>query len=178
MKFDCNCKNEIEFAEMVNEVHDEECGFNFEVGARLWYTPDGFDKSIMVEYQITTRERKKLLESDDEPDWLTAYEVDDEDDDDCSDEIFTETIETNRKLHGLQEAMLDFAKYVCERFYKEEKIMKDNTEQIVEDIKWTLFDDRNFETSFKFETWTGNSNSFIIKDEDGQEYRVIVEKEG
>lgn len=55
--------------------------------------------------------------------------------------------------------------------------MKNNTEQIVEDIKWTLFDDRNFETSFKFETWSGDGHSFIVKDEDGQEYRVIVEKE-
>lgn len=55
--------------------------------------------------------------------------------------------------------------------------MINNSSQIIEDIKWTLFDDRNFDNSFKFEAWTGNSNSFIIKDEDGQEYRVIVEKE-
>lgn len=52
-----------------------------------------------------------------------------------------------------------------------------NSSQIVEDIKWTLFDDRNFYNTFQFETWTGNSNSFIIKDEDGQEYRITVTKE-
>lgn len=177
MKFDCNCKNEMEFADMVNEVHDAKWGTNFEVCARLWYKPNGFDKTIMVEYQVTTRECRELVENDDEPDWLTAYEVDDENDDDCSDEIFTETIETNIKLHGLKDAMFDFAKGVFERFYKEEKIMNDNTSAIIEDIKWTLFDDRNYNNSFKFETWSGNSNSFIIKDEDGQEYRVIVEKE-
>ena len=56
--------------------------------------------------------------------------------------------------------------------------MNDNISQVVEDIKWTLFDDRNFETSFSFETWTGNGNSFIVKDDDGQEYRITVTKEG
>ena len=117
MKFDCNCNNELEFREMVEEIHDAKDGFNFEVGARLWYTPDGFNKTIMVEYQVTTKECKELVENDDEPDWLTAYEVDDEDDDDCSDEIFTETIETNIKLAGLEDSMLDFAKNVYKRFY-------------------------------------------------------------
>ena len=117
MRFDCNCTNEMEFAEMVNEVHDAKWGTNFEVCARLWYTPEELGKSIMVEYQVTTMECKELVENDDEPDWLTAYEVDDENDDDCSDEIFMEAIETNIKLCGLQEAMLDFAKSVFERFY-------------------------------------------------------------
>lgn len=56
--------------------------------------------------------------------------------------------------------------------------MSNNANLIIEDVKRTLFDDRNYCNSFKFETWSGNSNSFIIKDEDGQEYRVIVEKEG
>lgn len=55
--------------------------------------------------------------------------------------------------------------------------MVDNTSQIVEDIKWTLFDDRNFETSISFETWAGDGNSFIVKDNDGQEYRITVTKE-
>ena len=58
------------------------------------------------------------------------------------------------------------------------KELMGNSSQIIEDIKWILFDDRNYDNSFKFKTWSGNSNSFIIKDEDGQEYRVIVEKEG
>ena len=55
--------------------------------------------------------------------------------------------------------------------------MNDNTSQVAEDIKWTLFDNRNFETSFSFETWVGNGNSFIVKDNDGQEYRVTVTRE-
>ena len=97
VKFECNCTNETEFAEMLNEVHNAKWGYNFEIGARLWYIPEGFDKAIMVEYQITTQECKELVENEDEPDWLTAYEVDDMNDYDCSDEIFTETIESNRK---------------------------------------------------------------------------------
>lgn len=55
--------------------------------------------------------------------------------------------------------------------------MSNNASQVVEDIKFALFDDRNFETSFKFETWTGQGNSFVVKDEDNQEYRVTVTKE-
>ena len=55
--------------------------------------------------------------------------------------------------------------------------MRNNAEQITDDIKWVLFDDRNFETSFEFETWTGEYNSFVVKDKDGQEYRITVTKE-
>lgn len=55
--------------------------------------------------------------------------------------------------------------------------MRDCSSQIVEDIKWALFDDREFDTSFKFQTWVGNGNSFVIRDSDGQEYRVTVTRE-
>ena len=55
--------------------------------------------------------------------------------------------------------------------------MNDYASQIIEDIKWTLFDDRTFEQSFKFETWVGDGHSFIIRDDDGQEYRVMVTRE-
>ncbi|MBO5969893.1 MAG: hypothetical protein J6S14_15505 [Clostridia bacterium] len=54
--------------------------------------------------------------------------------------------------------------------------MDDNASQVIEDIKWTLFNDRGFETSFKFKTWTGE-HSFVVEDDDGQEYRVTVAKE-
>ena len=117
MRFECNCQNENEFQYMVNEIRNEKWGTSFEVGARLWFTPNGFNKSIMVEYQITTKDCRELVENDDEPDWLTAYEVDDENDDDVSMEIFTETID-DMKLAGLENSMIDFAKSVYERFYK------------------------------------------------------------
>lgn len=56
--------------------------------------------------------------------------------------------------------------------------MGDYSSQIIEDIKWVLFDDRNFDTSsFKFVTWIGDGHSFIIQDDDGQEYRVTVTRE-
>ena len=118
MRFDCNCTNETEFEQMVDEIHEETLGYNYEIGARLWYTPKGFSKTIMVEYQVSTKTCREVTEDNDEPDWLTAYEVDDENDCDCSNEIFTETIETNIKLNGLKEAMLDFAESVYKRFYQ------------------------------------------------------------
>ena len=120
MRFECNCTNEVEFRQMVEECHKAECGFNFEIGARLWYTPEGEDFSIMVEYQITTETCKKnFYEDEDEPDWFVAYYVDDENDDDCSAEIWSEAIE-DFTLVGLQNEMLDFAKRVYD-----EKVIKE-----------------------------------------------------
>lgn len=55
--------------------------------------------------------------------------------------------------------------------------MKDNSSQVVEDIKWILFDDRDYDSFTQFETWVGDGHSFIIRDEDGQEYRVTVTRE-
>ena len=55
--------------------------------------------------------------------------------------------------------------------------MQDYSSQIIEDIKWVMFNERDFHISFKFETWIGDGHSFIIKDNDGQEYRVTVTRE-
>jgi hypothetical protein len=55
--------------------------------------------------------------------------------------------------------------------------MENNISQITEDIKWILFGDRTFKPTFNFRCWTGDTNSFIVKDDDGQEYRVTVTKE-
>ena len=118
IKFECNCDNQMEFETMLNTVHNAITGFNFEVGARLWYTLDGLNKAIMVEYQMTTKDCRELVENDNEPDWFVAYEVKDEDDYDCSKEIFIEAAEENIIFAELENAMLDFAKFVCEKFYK------------------------------------------------------------
>lgn len=61
--------------------------------------------------------------------------------------------------------------------FSEKESSIDYSSQIIEDIKWTLFDDREFKPSFKFETWIGDGHGFIIKDDDGQEYRVMVTRE-
>ena len=106
---------------MVDELHKIKSGYNFEIGARLWHTPDGIDKTIMVEYQVATQDCRDITENEDEPDWFTAYEVDDEQDYDCSDEIFTETADNHISVCGLREAMLDFAKNVFNRFYVQEQ---------------------------------------------------------
>ena len=55
--------------------------------------------------------------------------------------------------------------------------MKDNSSQIVADIKWVLFDDRDFDTLSQFKTWVGDGHSLIIQDTDGQEYRITVTRE-
>ena len=54
--------------------------------------------------------------------------------------------------------------------------MKDNSSQVAEDIKWILFDDRDYDSFTQFKAWV-SEHSFIIKDEDGQEYRVTVTRE-
>ena len=55
--------------------------------------------------------------------------------------------------------------------------MKDNSSQVVEDIKWILFDDRDYDSFKQFDVWVGDGHSFIIRDEDGQAYRVTVTRE-
>ena len=56
--------------------------------------------------------------------------------------------------------------------------MIDRSEQIVEDIKWAMFDaEENFKHSVKFAYWCGDGHSFVVKDVSGNEYRVCVTKE-
>ena len=57
--------------------------------------------------------------------------------------------------------------------------MIDRSEQIVEDIKWTMFGmGENFKHSLRFAYWCGDGHSFVVKDVSGNEYRVCVTKEG
>ena len=56
--------------------------------------------------------------------------------------------------------------------------MIDRSEQIVEDIKWVMFgSEENFKYSVKFAYWCGDGHSFVVRDSDGDEYRVCVTKE-
>ena len=55
--------------------------------------------------------------------------------------------------------------------------MNDISGQIITDIKCLLFDSGNCKTPFSFETWAGDGHSFIVKDIDGQEYRVTTTRE-
>lgn len=110
MRFECNCTNEQEFEKMLEDIRAEDAGWNFEVGARLWFTPEGFENSVMVEYQAATKSCQDLFPDEHEPDWLTAYLVADEMDDCVSIEICSELIEENPSLEDLKGAMLDFAK--------------------------------------------------------------------
>lgn len=55
--------------------------------------------------------------------------------------------------------------------------MNDISGQIITDIKSILFDGKNCKTLFSFETWAGDGHSFIIKDRNGQEYRITATRE-
>lgn len=56
--------------------------------------------------------------------------------------------------------------------------MPDNSCQLMEDIKWILINDRDYNLPIQFKSWVHDGHSFIIKDNDGQEYRVSVRREG
>ena len=59
-----------------------------------------------------------------------------------------------------------------------------DSSQIVENMKWFLFDDESkeiknemgFSHGLQFVTWAGNGQSFIVKDTGGIEYRVSVSR--
>lgn len=63
--------------------------------------------------------------------------------------------------------------------------MTDNSSQIIENIKWFMFDDESkeiknengFSHGLQFVKWIGNGQSFIVKDTDGTEYRIRINKE-
>ena len=87
---------------------------------------------------------------------------------------FTENTELNEELEKkLNEVFSEKESEV----YSEKESFMGYSSQIIEDIKWALFDDREFKPSFKFATWVGDGHGFIIEDDDGQEYRVMVTKE-
>lgn len=52
---------------------------------------------------------------------------------------------------------------------------RDNSSEIVEDIKWTLFNNRDYDLSFQFDEWVGDGHTITVKDKDETEYSVNVE---
>ena len=63
--------------------------------------------------------------------------------------------------------------------------MADNSSQIVEDVKWFMFGDESkeiknengFSHGLQFVTWADDGQCFIVKDDDGTEYKIRVSKE-
>ena len=107
MKFECNCKTDNDLKEMVKNIHDIDSCVNWEVGARFWLS--NMDETIMIEYQIMTQYGKQIFESPNEPDWFTAYLVEDETDNNCKNEIDSKPVKTFTSLEELQDAMDQFA---------------------------------------------------------------------
>lgn len=76
----------------------------------------------------------------------------------------------------------DYQGYAC---WAEVDGKEDRSSQIIEDLKWFLFQDGtldviknefDFENPTKFVSWTGDGRSFIITDGDN-EYRIAISKE-
>lgn len=55
--------------------------------------------------------------------------------------------------------------------------MYDFSNHIIADIKEIIFDNRDYKSPITFESWVGDSHSFIVKDFDGQKYCISVTKE-
>lgn len=105
-------KDESTFNQLVEDLKNEETGVNYEQGARLFYS--GKNGTVMVELQISTKDRIDLTEENEVP-WLDAYEVEHMEDYDASHEIYTGigngvviTYENAEQL------MLELAKELCD----------------------------------------------------------------
>lgn len=55
--------------------------------------------------------------------------------------------------------------------------MDDYSHFIIADIHDIMFRDRNYNPPITFEKFVGDSRSMIVKDWDGQKYRVTVTRE-
>lgn len=109
-RFVCNCSSEKDFFEMLDNIRTSNTGYNFEVAARLWYTTADANSTIMIEYQVATKDCRELLEDEYAPDWLTAYAVKDMKDTDVRHEICTQTANKFKNIDALRAEMLLFAR--------------------------------------------------------------------
>ena len=114
MRFELYCNDtEEDFRKAVDEIHnDKDSLFNFEESCRLWYTQNG--ETVLVEHQVSTGSRMVMCELPDVEDWITVYEVDNEEDYNAGDEIWTESVDANISLKNIKEKMLEVAKSVFE----------------------------------------------------------------
>ena len=100
------------FDRLIENLRNEETGFNYEQAARLFY--EGKDIVIMIELQIPTKDMIDLTEREYIP-WLDAYRVKDMEDYDASYEIYTD-IGSGKIItyENAEELMLKLAKELCE----------------------------------------------------------------
>ena len=107
MKFECECKTDNEFRQMVEQIHgiNGKDAHNWEVGATFWITT--MNETLMVEYQITTAHGRE--DDPNEPDWFSAYRVENEEDDDADNEIATMPVGSFDSMTELKDAMVAYA---------------------------------------------------------------------
>ena len=116
MRFECNQNTNEEYRVLIDAIHeeDDQYSMNWEIVSRMWITKE--NETIMIEHQVMTTKGKKTLESFNEPDWLGAYIVDDENDDDCSHPIDMTAISPDVSLEHAKIEMENFAN----KLFKEE----------------------------------------------------------
>ena len=112
MKFACKYKTDRKYRKIVDKIHYDNLGTDSLNIAKLWYSPVGYNKMILVEHRILTKGCEILNESDDDADWLIAYEVKNEKDENRLNELLAETIDSEASLSELKESMADFAERV------------------------------------------------------------------
>lgn len=105
-------KDQTSFSEFVENSKVVESLVNYEQGARLFY--EGKNGTVMIELQIPTKDMIDLTEENEIP-WLDAYEVDNLEDYDASNEIYTGigngVIIT---YENAEQLMLELAKELCD----------------------------------------------------------------
>ena len=105
-------KDQTTFSEFVDSCKIEESLVNYEQAARLFY--EGNNETVMIELQIPTKDMIDLTEENEIP-WLDAYKVDNLEDYDASNEIYTGIGNGEIITYGNAERlMLELAKELCD----------------------------------------------------------------
>lgn len=174
---ECNCQTEETFRAMLDETHQADAGFNFEIGARLWYSPHGSSEVIMVEYQISTKTLKKIVENEDEPDWLTAYAVTQIGNTSVDNELSTTPID-NVSLKELKDTMVAFALETAETTYEPEAPPK--SEIRVPIAGGTIVAERNPDPNYDgltifFQTDSGDIVDLVLVESKSENERKNIE---
>lgn len=113
-----NIKNQEKFENFVEDLkNDPEPVCNYEQAARLFYegTYEGKTSYVMIELQVPTSAMCKIFEDDsDVTPWLDAYEVENMEDYDASNEIYNMWDEKEITFDNAEELMLQLAKEMCD----------------------------------------------------------------
>lgn len=143
----CNAKTAEEFQSEREKIHnDPTTKVSMRVMARLWYKPDGANKSLVVEYQISTKNTRESINPDGNgqyaPDFFEAYEIN-ADGDVMQKVLAAETVKPDINFEDLKDSMKVFAKSTFDHYLKSPK-----QEIRVKTIGGTLIAEQNFDPDY------------------------------